>query len=227
MNNKNIVLLLLIFIAGFVLRIAYLDTKPLWIDEVIFVNISNRGPLGWNQEIIPCAVQYLFSPSSEFWIRFQFAMAGTLSILAIYFISRNKNFGLLYAVLMATFPLFVFWSTLARPYVFAGLFVILSWKYRWLISLAILTTPISIIGTPIIKPKKNSDYIYYASIILLCFFFFILRQDIDKNFLNKDFIINARGIYYIPAICCIMYFDKYVLCKLQHWYTKTTIRKTK
>ena len=211
MKYKSIWILAGITFLGGLLRFMWLGDRPLWIDEVIFFNIAKDGL--WNQEIIPAAIQWLFRPESEFWIRFQFALAGTLTIPAVYYVLReDKVTGLVAALFVATFPLFVFWSTLARPYAFAGLLAVLAWniKIHWLF-LALILTPFSIVAW---RPRKNM--VESACVIILVVLLLIYRKDVGKDFTNAQFWLNARCIYYIPALVIVLYFGKYVLMPLRH-----------
>jgi len=77
------------------------------------------------QEHLPVMIARLFHLQSEFWIRFPFALAGSLTILAVYHSVQDKRFAILAAMIVAVCPLFVFWSRMGRPYAMAGLFVAL------------------------------------------------------------------------------------------------------
>lgn len=224
--NKQTIILLILFLLGSFLRFNYLDNKPLWIDEVSFVNEASKPDI-WNREIIPAMIQYTFHFNNEFWIRFPFALAGSLTILAMYLAIKDKNIALIACTIIAVHPLFVFWSTLARPYSFAGLFVVLSWidKIRFpMMSIGLMTTPVAIFGLKIKKPKDIVGYIEYATFIILLIGGFLLRQDVKKDslgifysgWLGKDFLIHARRIYYIPIIGIILYTFTYLLPALRY-----------
>jgi 4-amino-4-deoxy-L-arabinose transferase-like glycosyltransferase len=83
-------ILFLIVSLGGLLRFWDLGLNPLWIDEAYFARIV-RGDMDRPQEYITVMVAQLFNLRSEFGLRFMFALAGTLTIPAIYFIVKNNK----------------------------------------------------------------------------------------------------------------------------------------
>ena len=132
-------------IAGY-LRFRGLGVNPLWVDEVGFGFLIQNGG---NQEFIPKWFGQVFGLHSEFGLRFLPALCGTLTVPALYFVA--DKYKLESALFVAVFPLFVFWSRMARPYGVAGLFLVLSWRWWWMMIPAIMTTPIALVGVKLNK----------------------------------------------------------------------------
>src|SRR5271169_278831 len=145
MKREIILLSVITLVAGY-LRFHGLGADPLWVDEVGFGYLVQNGG---NQEFIPKWFGQLFRLHSEFGLRFLPALCGTLTVPAIYFVV--DKYKLESALFVAVFPLFVFWSRMARPYAVAGLFLVLSWRYWWMMIPAIMTTPIALVGVNIFK----------------------------------------------------------------------------
>ena len=194
----------LITMIGGLLRFWDLGGRALWIDEAWFgfLSIGNI-----TQEFIPAYIAKIFGFHSEFWLRFQSALFGTLTIPAVYFVV--KKYKLQASLLVAVFPLFVFWSRMARPYAVAGFFLVLSWRWWWVMILAVLTTPIALVG--IIKHKW---YVITGFIIMALTFYFI-REDSGRNWTIEQ-ILNSPRWFYLPMLTFILlvfdsilpYFDK-------------------
>ena len=194
-NCRYIFLFVITFIGAY-LRFHNLAINPLWIDEVIFYNVSQRWL--WYQELVPVLllkIESIFANThSEFWLRFPFALAGTLSIPAFYFILRKKNetYGLVIATIYSLLNPFVFYNQLARPYTIAVLVVILSWRYFYLFPIALFCSPISLIGVNFFDLKK---YGYYLFLLILAIIIILSRSDSDKDFFNIGFLINAKRMW--------------------------------
>ena len=120
------------------------------------------------------------------------------------------------AAFIAVFPIFVFWSRVARPYAFAGLFLVLGWRW-WIFYIpAILTTPISLIGLNLWKLKEGKYRIYYAALLLLAVGIYIIRPDVAKtgDFIDPAFLFAQKRFWYLPMLtgllyACSMISDKY------------------
>ena len=227
--NRNVKMLCLIFTVSVLLRFLWLGIRPLWIDEVVFINLVNMDLLSCRQEFIPILIHNIISIfssgyMSEFWIRFQFALAGSLMCLAFYHVIEDKITALFAAAFAAVFPLFVFWSTIARPYIPACLFVILSWKYQCMMIPALLTTPMSIIGiNPKVFKYLKQNWMYILCMLLLAIMLFLMRLDHDRGFFNAQFLSTARRIYCIPITCCMLYICVYVVPYIRHrFFTQKT-----
>lgn len=204
MTKSNKYWLIAITVIGGYLRFYNLGLNPLWHDEAFFAVMVRNGI--WRQEYIPQFIAYLFNPTTEFGLRFMSALAGTLSIPAMYLVL--KKYKLAGAALIAFCPLFIFWSQLARPYALAGLFMILAWKYRFALIPAILTTPISLIGMRLEKSQK----LWILFIVLFTAGLYLIRPDYDRqSFTNLTIIIHSSRWYYLPAIMLILYLCDFIL----------------
>ena len=127
----NNYLLLLIFLAGLVLRIYDLGTESIWFDEAVSIMISKLGiieQIKWNiavNESNPPFYYLLlhywvpYVGDSEFISRLPSAILGSVSILAIYAVGKllfNKRAGLIAALVLATSVFHIRYSQEARGY---------------------------------------------------------------------------------------------------------------
>lgn len=189
-KNKVSLLVLITLIAGY-LRFRGLGDNPLWVDEVGFGLLVQNGG---NQEFIPKWFGQLLGLHSEFGLRFLPALCGTLTVPALYFAA--DKYKLESALFAAVFPLFVFWSRLARPYAVAGLFLVLSWRYWWMMIPALMTTPIAVIGVKVNK--------WMLPLIILGVIFFFIRSDASRHWTTHLLFISSR-LWYLPALTSILY----------------------
>lgn len=201
--NKNKLLIIITFLGGY-LRFNNLGVEGLWIDEALFgFWIKGGFP---TQEFVPVFIGKLFHLNTEFGLRSISAISGTLTIPAIYFCLSNKDNKMAASLLVAVFPIFVFWSRMARPYALVGLFIVLGWRYWWVYSLAILTTPISLIGVRFIKQKK---FVIIGAVIT-AIFLYLIREDAGRAWTFKQFLVSTRW-HYVPILVFILYFFDYFL----------------
>jgi mannosyltransferase len=119
---------LLILWAGFALRTWHLGVASLWIDEVVTANRAHSSLADILGSIIGAGNQvpfyYLlmrsFPTYHEFLLRLPSALAGTLSIALIMLIAErlyhNQSLTLLAGVLLASNPLHIWLSRMARSY---------------------------------------------------------------------------------------------------------------
>ena len=153
-----------IFIFAAFFRFYDLGVSPYWIDEVLLlhkvsgdVSLVQTIPYVFILRIMPFEL-------TEFWVRFPSALFGSFMPVVFYLVFRQKNerLALAFSLVIAVFPLFVFWSRYARPYMMAGFFIICSWGNRDIYKLflipAVLLTPLAIIG---LKPSLNKRVILY------------------------------------------------------------------
>ena len=204
MKWQNIFILSVITLIGGCLRFINLGDTALWIDEAWFGFLS-QGNI--TQEFIPAYIVRLFGWHSEFWLRFQSALFGTLTIPAVYYVI--KKYKLYAALLVAVFPLFIFWSRMARPYAVAGFFLVLSWRWWWIMFLAVLTTPIALVG--IIKQK----WYIIAGFTVIALIFYFIREDSGRNWTIEQ-VFNSPRWFYLPFLTGVLlvfdivlpYFDK-------------------
>lgn len=184
----------LILIIGAALRFTQISDNPYWVDEVLGFYLP-----GLYQEQLPFFINALTEDKSEFWTRFPYALAGTLTPLFVFLAIKNKRYAILAALIVATFPLFVFWSTLARPYVLAGLFCAIGWRWKPAYFLAMLCTPVAIFGV------HYKDWKWGIACAFLAVGFFLIRPDSDRAFFDPTFLLNARRIYVVPCLMLVMY----------------------
>jgi hypothetical protein len=205
---KSIFLLILITLGGLVLRFYDLGAKGLWIDEALFAFMVKEG--NYVQETIPVFIGHILGLHSDFWLRSISAFFGTLTIPAAYLVIKERKLSA--ALLVAVFPLFVFWSRMARPYAVAGFFVVLGWRYWWAYIPALLTTPISIVGVRLVNWKfsaKTKIIIGIAVLILVAVIYFI-RPDAGRHWTFYQFYQSSRW-FYVPCIAALLYIFDYLL----------------
>ena len=181
------------------LRFAGLGDRPLWIDEALFAFWVKDG--GERQEWLSVWFAQAIGAESEFGLRFLSALAGTLTVPAIYLVSRN-----LYATgLVATFPLFVFWSQMARPYSLAGLFAVLGWRWWWFYIPALVATPVAIAGVRITKARWK----VVAGLAILALGVFLIRPDVGRGWSIEMLLYHSRFAY-VPSLAFVLYISDYL-----------------
>lgn len=209
-KNRILFLSLITLTAGY-LRFRGLGVNPLWVDEVGFGFLVQNGG---NQEFIPKWFGQLFGLHTEFGLRFLPALCGTLTVPAIYFVV--DKYKLESALFVAVFPLFVFWSRLARPYAVAGLFLVLSWRYWWMMIPALMTTPIAVVGVRLNK--------WTLGLIALGIVFFFIRPDAFRGWSILLLQISSRW-WYLPALTLVLYlteWEKYFSSLRSHFASLRT-----
>jgi Dolichyl-phosphate-mannose-protein mannosyltransferase len=199
-------LALAIFAVACALRFSNL-TRPLWIDEVLYVEWLKVGA---RQEFIPVWIGRLVQDiglTGDVWLRVPFALAGAVTPLAVWWVLRKRDHrvALLLSALVAVYPLFVFWSQLARPYAMAGLFVALAWVHPAFMFGGLLCTPFAITGLCLAKWDRRA-VIYALVAIILAVAAFKIRPDSGRDFLNWRFLTHAHRLWYIPALSLILHF---------------------
>lgn len=177
------------------LRFQGLD-RPLWTDEALFGFMVKDGAY---QEYLAVWLTWIWFDGSEVSLRILFALCGTLTIPAVWYVTRD-NWA---TALVAVFPLFVFWSGMARPYAFVGLFVVLSWRWWWLIIPAVLTTPIALVGYDFTQWRKLIWLVPFGVIM------FLLRPDADRGWTLENIWYHTRW-FYVPALAVILWCSRYV-----------------
>lgn len=173
----------------------------MWIDEVLFGVWVRDG--GYSQEFIPIWIAQIFGAHTEFGLRALSATCGTLTVPAVYWVTRRWES----ALLVSVFPLFVFWSRMARPYAVAGLFVVLAWKHwAWYIP-ALLTTPVSLIGVRVTKRFLVEKWYWVALLAIGALVFFFIRPDWER--FDFGYWKHSR-LWYIPALAGVLYLSEFV-----------------
>jgi hypothetical protein len=137
----------LIFIVGLALRLYGYWSQSMWIDECLFASWIERG-VYYQEQILILIGQVL--PMNEFGLRIIPVITGSLMILVPSLIFKKKEIVYLTTAFIAFFPLFVFWSRVARPYIPAAFLVALSFtkwnKYFIFNFLSLLCTPFALLG---------------------------------------------------------------------------------
>ena len=197
----------IVFVLGTYLRLWNLGLPPLWIDEALFAGWAKGTP---HQEYLTVYLAKLL-PDSEFYLRLPVAICGSLTILFFYFVTGRGWKSFYGSAFIAVFPIFVFWSRMARPYAFAGLFIVLGWRWWGFYVLAILTTPIALIGLNLLKLKERRFWYIYAVLAVLAFVVYYLRPDVKEvgDFVDWKFFLIQSRIWYVPILTLLLYCCSY------------------
>lgn len=113
------------------------------------------------------------------------ALTGTLTIPAVYFVLKDKNTALYGSIIVAFCPLFAFWSRMARPYSFAGLFLVLGWRYAWFYVVAIAATPIALVGVKVF----NQKWTVLVSAVIGSAILYFIREDSERFLTFRQLLI--------------------------------------
>ncbi len=178
---------------GGLLRFRNLD-RPLWVDEVLFAFWVRDG--GYSQEFIPIWFAQAIGADTEVTLRLLSAICGTLTIFAVWHVTKN----LWATAFVSVFPLFVFWSQLARPYSVAGLFIVLGWRYSWSYIPALLCTPVSVLGLRIAWSRRYMIGAVLAGGLVL----FLIRPDTGRFRCLCWKIIRGCGMSHVFRLSFIL-----------------------
>lgn len=181
---------------GAFLRFTNLWDNPLWIDEALL----GVGALP-HQEFLG----NLLVVHDDYWLRFPYALAGTLTIPALFYVMENKRFAVAAGWFVAVFPLFVFWSRLARPYALAGLFVVLAWRWWWAMWPGLACSPVALLGMRL--RKSWTTPVLIASALIL----YLVRPDGDARFFDPDFFLTQPRIWYVPILVVLLWCGDYLV----------------
>lgn len=194
--------LILAVLVGALLRFWNLGAAPLWIDEMLVALWLKEGVFA--QEYPLMLIYKVFGLSTEFELRLPSAIAGTLTIPAVWWVLKDKRAGLVAAWMVAVFPLFVFWSRMARPYAFVGLFVVIGWRYWPAYLVALSASPIAAVGVNLLKARER--IVPYAVMAALAVVVFFVRPDAAK--LSGSGIMDTLSlgrVWYVPLLAAILY----------------------
>ncbi|MGI8824225.1 MAG: glycosyltransferase family 39 protein [Chloroflexota bacterium] len=129
----------ILLVAAFALRVFHIDRESFWLDEgyTLFFSqlpLNRLIMIGGAHEHPPLyylIVHALLAAHRWFMAtRYVSAVAGALSVVAIYHLGRtmfNRCAGVVAAILLTISPFHVWWSRDGRAYALAGLFVLLSY----------------------------------------------------------------------------------------------------
>lgn len=126
-------------VVGFVLRVAWLDSQPLWYDEQLQVDAATRESF-WEMVLVVIShsaaapLDYvgtrIFADAPRLWP----ALIGTLTIPLLYLAGRawfTERVGVIAAVLLAVAPFHVYYSGEARYYAASAFVAVLAfWAFR-------------------------------------------------------------------------------------------------
>lgn len=131
----------LLIVGGFALRLHRLGARSFWLDEVLqgqtvswraqdIVRNTYAGLIGWDQTPLFNAVTWAAGrwQNTELGLRMPSALAGTLTILAVYALGSelfSRRIGLIAGLLLAVMPFAVWYSQEARVYALLMLLVTL------------------------------------------------------------------------------------------------------
>jgi hypothetical protein len=209
---RRYIFLSIIFLLACFLRFSELGKYGFFIDECLFIGMTQHIS---TQELVPSLIGQLTDTNDEFSTRFPFALAGSLTVLALYWVIKDKKIALVLALFYSVFPLFVFWSRLARPYAFAGLLVVLAWKYPKVMLLAVFCTPIAFIGVNL--TKINEHWKLYLSFLIVMIIIYFLRADYARGHWNIQTVLYSTRWWYLPSLVGMLYCAEFYqyLCKLR------------
>jgi hypothetical protein len=213
--NRDIVLLVLVTLLAAGLRFWHLGRLPLWVDEAYLAELV-RGFTPARQEwpyVLLCRALGTAVPLDEFWLRFPSALFGTLTVPAFYWAMRGRSGAAAATLLIAVFPIFVFYSRLARPYALAGFCVVLGWRFWPMYLVAMLTTPIALLGIDFAALRRRRALPQVIALVGLAVVLFLLRPDRGRgaDFLNWRFLLDAKRLWYIPALGILLHLVRYGL----------------
>jgi len=201
-----------VFVLGVLLRIQNI-TNGFWIDEVLYMNWVNGTT---SQEFITVWIGRLLlvmGLDSEMWMRMPSVLSGSLTIFAVYYVIHDKRYAFVASVFVAICPLFYFWSGFARPYAFAGLFVVLGYRHWMFYPVAMMATPLSLLGVNVFEIKKR--WICYILMIGAAIFLFTIRPDSGRNFFDLRFLNYAKRLWYIPLLSLTLHLADFLSEKSQ------------
>uniref|UniRef100_UPI00404B97A4 glycosyltransferase family 39 protein n=3 Tax=Flavobacterium sp. TaxID=239 RepID=UPI00404B97A4 len=215
--KKNSALIFILLLATF-FRLYNLDFQSLWMDEIYTMNVSNPSFSfeKLRQEVILregfpyfyfilLRFFYFFTEYSGLAARSVSAIAGVMGVYYIYLLGkelRNKNVGLIAALLLSINDFHILYSQEARPYTLFFLFVIISF-YRLSI---------------FIKNTNNKNAIYYglsvglvlninffglitlfSQALIVLFFILLSKKENAVSLLKKSLISGGIGLLlFIP-----------------------------
>ncbi|MGV3541172.1 MAG: glycosyltransferase family 39 protein [Rufibacter sp.] len=212
------IILLLIILAGTILRLKDLTYKGLWLDElhtVIETNpeISLSDILYFMQNTDQHPPLYFFTAHywlkligyHDFAIKLLSVIAGVASILSMFHLgkeARNKTVGLIAAALVAFNYFHIFYSQEARNYIFAFLFACLSFTYL----LKALKKPSITAGIAYALATILLLYSHYYSLFVvvaqavIVLFLYIIRKENQKYIKCFGVAALVTIILYAPWI---------------------------
>ena len=205
MTNTNKILILLILIA-IAFRIPQLS-RPVWIDEVAFYSYTQHITTSeWVPVIFGKIIDIFFNLRNPIFLRLPFIIAGILCIPAVFYSFHHKCAKIFLGTIFAVSSIYVFWGTMARPYIMAVLFMILGWR-NWIFYIPmIFCTPLSLIGLNFyrlksISVRSNVDhshkkwfFIYFLLGVMAAIWLVVKPGVNNPGYLSWEFLSHAKRI---------------------------------
>ena len=188
----------LLVVSALYLRVQEIG-RPIWIDEAAY------GILVYDtqeyREIVPLILSKLQMPDTVQQLRHPFILLSVLSVLAVWFVVKDKRNALIVATVLAFAPIYIYWGTMARPYTIALFFVILGWRYPVFYLLAIFTTPYAMAGLNFYKLPNR--WVYYLVLLGISFIYYYSLNLSSFSHFNMEFLLYAKRLWIIP-LCSLM-----------------------
>jgi len=189
------------------LRWQYMDL-PLWIDEAWYWQLV-VGRESAPQEHLPVLIGRLIGgENSVTGLRLPFFVAGSLAPALLLLLWRRRV-AIPAAIFMATFPLFVCWSALARPYAMAWLFMVIGWRFWPANALAIGCTPLALVGFNLFSLRKH----WAGGLFLLIIAGGLMSLRPDKGntgFLDLEWLSHAKRIQSLLLLSVLLHVGELV-----------------
>jgi hypothetical protein len=94
---------------------------------------------------------------------------------------------------------------MARPYSMAGFFMVLGWRWWPGAILAILTSPMAVLGVNPALWRRSRLRPVLIGLLLLGVAAFRLRPDHDRGFFEWRFLTHAARIWLIPLLVVLLH----------------------
>ena len=195
---------------GLIIRLDF--SKPYWIDEIIFLNLVNKGAFDQVREFIPVHISILTGET-----RLPFQIAGSLLPLALFIAARNKRNILPYCFIVTFASIFVFWSQLARPYIMGTLFAVLGYRWTWFYLAVIFTNPACLI------PNIYKFRWFYLGLFVLAFIVYKMQPLSKLDHFNWEYITHAKRLWLAPLAVGFLHLSDFTDDRLE-WIRRLFFR---
>jgi len=206
----------IIIIIGAYLRLYDLE-RFLWIDCAIFGNFV-RQPDFPIREFIPMFVGRLTQPETLTGLRLPFAICSILTLPAILLVYEDKKKAVYLMAAIALMPLFYYWGSMARPYTYALLFVVLGWRWPIFYIPALLTTPYALAGLNFWKIRER--WVYYIILFVVGFlafeYIFIYASSLPR--FTWRYLTNAKRLWPLPVFSILAHLLIYNNARFQRLF---------
>jgi len=202
--------LILLIISAFYARFQKID-RYLWTDEAQYAIMIDG--VGETRNIVPLFISKLQAPDTIQQLRHPFIFFSVMSVLAVWFVLKDKRNALIVASVLALAPIFVYWGTMARPYGVALFFLVLGWRYPVFYLLAIFTTPYALLGINLWRIKER--WIYYLILLVIAVIYYYSLNVSNYSHFNMGFLLNAKRLWIIPLCSLMLHSADFNLERLQ------------